>query len=373
MLAPIGQILSDQEAMSWALEVAKQGEGFVAPNPVVGCSILDSQNRLIAVGAHLKFGDKHAEANALDAVKDKGQLEGAKVFVTLEPCSHEGKQPSCAHTLAKYSLASVTFAVPDPNPQASGGAEVLKKAGIKVALMSSMRESAESLAEVFLTNQTKNRCLFHGKVGTSLDGVVALGTGESQWITSEESRSDVQRLRGALDAVLIGRKTFEQDSPSLNSRHEDFIDKTNFAIVLDPSGKTLGQLEHSNIASVRPLEKVVLLTDEFVPASEMPIQHLRLPTHNGEFNLQQVGAELLGIGVCSVLIEGGAGTLGAFFRQKLLDRLTIYQSPSLLGSKTGVTWSSSFDTKSLNERIWLTRPETQVLGTDIKFSGKLKN
>ncbi|NQZ00303.1 MAG: bifunctional diaminohydroxyphosphoribosylaminopyrimidine deaminase/5-amino-6-(5-phosphoribosylamino)uracil reductase RibD [Bdellovibrionales bacterium] len=369
------QILTDKEAMAWAILEAKKGRGWVAPNPVVGCCILDSSNRFLSVGAHLKFGEQHAETNALSKIHDKRLLKGAKVFVTLEPCAHVGNQPSCAHTLSQYDLGKVVYLVKDPNPKAQGGAEVLKQAGIVVEHMRELEDEGRVLAEVFLCNQIESRCLFHLKVASSLDGLVANASGESQWITNEESRAHVQVMRGEHDAVLVGRATFEQDSPRLNSRDVRFSGRSNWAIVLDPKAKLRDQLVDSSLTSVRPESKVVWVTSSSCQAKAPgSINHVQVPEMpGGELSLLELGKKLFQLGICSVMVEGGAKTFAAFFSQSMCDRLSVFQSASLIGSKNSPSWSSAFETRDLKARPTLRHLETTMFRDDIFVSGIIRN
>lgn len=367
------QVLTDREAMLWALQEAKKGRGWVSPNPVVGCCMLDANNRLLSVGAHLKFGEKHAEANALDKIVDKTLLSGAKVFVTLEPCAHVGSQPSCAHTLANYSLGKVVYLVEDPNPLAEGGASVLRQAGIRVEKMTELEDQGRVLAEVFLMNQKLKRTHFHLKVASSLDGQIANASGASQWITGEEAREKVQVMRGQCDGVLIGRSTFEQDAPRLNSRGSAYAGKSNWAVVLDPSGQLRGRLANSSLASVREVEKIIWVTQSGIEALEVePVTHLAIDLNEaGSLDLKELGAKLLDLGVCSVLVEGGARTFSSFFRQGVCDRLSLFQSPSLIGAMNSPSWSSHFETHDLSTRPFLHQVETAKVGEDLFVSGRV--
>src|SRR5262245_40143194 len=143
--------LTPKEAMAVAIEEGRKGAGFVSPNPLVGCVILDRNGEFVAKGYHAKIGDLHAETHALQHVADPSRLDGAQFFVTLEPCAHEGRQPSCAKTLAALPIASVTYGLQDPNPKVSGqGVEILRRAGKKVELITELRPELEELAEIFL-------------------------------------------------------------------------------------------------------------------------------------------------------------------------------------------------------------------------------
>jgi diaminohydroxyphosphoribosylaminopyrimidine deaminase/5-amino-6-(5-phosphoribosylamino)uracil reductase len=191
--------LTPNEAMKLAIEEAARGAGFVAPNPLVGCVILSRDGALIGRGHHERIGEGHAEVRALESVADVSQLNAAQVFVTLEPCAHQGRTPSCAEALAKLPIASVTYGLEDPNPLVAGkGAEILRAAGKTVQIFGGLKTELEEACEIFLMNMREKRAFVALKAAASLDGKIALPDGSSQWITGEESRAHVQSLRGFL-------------------------------------------------------------------------------------------------------------------------------------------------------------------------------
>ena len=225
------------QAMQLAISEALKGAPFVSPNPKVGCVILDSQGELLSTGYHKKFGEAHAEIEALKNL-NPDQLKGAHLIVTLEPCAHEGKTPSCAKTLAKLPIKKVTFGLVDPNPLVAGqGAKILKEAGIEVEeYQGILKADLEEVCEEFLWNFRQKKVFVAVKIAQSLDGKIALLNGESKWITGPDSRQKVHELRAQYDAVLVGKNTILIDNPSLDIRHPK-IQKENKVVVLDRSGE----------------------------------------------------------------------------------------------------------------------------------------
>ena len=282
----IGDLISPAEAMKWALILARRGAGFVSPNPMVGCVIVDREHKFVSGGWHSKVGGPHAEVDAIERfalVRGKVEnLAGCHIYVTLEPCSHEGRTGSCAKMLAPLKLGSVTYAIKDPNPMVSGqGAKILFDAGIPTVCLEVARawpaypdkaieaasqielvQEAEDLNEIFLwgmRNQGPDALPFVTvKVASSLDGRVAMHSGESQWITGEQAREKGHRLRLEHDAVIVGRKTVETDNPSLNVRLEDITDHVNSVVVVDPKAKLADRLLEFNVAKVRPANRVYI-------------------------------------------------------------------------------------------------------------------
>ena len=330
--------MSPREAMFLAIEEGKKGAGFVSPNPLVGCVILDRDFNLIGKGYHARVGEGHAEVEAMRSLKDQRALEGAHFYVTLEPCAHEGRTPSCAKTLAKLPIAGVTYGLKDPNPLVSGqGAEILRAAGKSVTLFTELQDELEELCEIFLLNMREKRSFVALKAGVSLDGKMAFADGTSKWITGEESREFVQYLRGCYDAVLAGVGTLLADDPRLNSRHPLFAARRQRVVVLDPQGRSFSKLAGMNLLKVRAPEDVFVVTE----TEEKPpigVQVLRIPRVSREFQLNQVLERLKDNGIHSLFVEGGAFAYSAFMNQKMADRLYLFIAPKVIGE--GLNWTS---------------------------------
>jgi diaminohydroxyphosphoribosylaminopyrimidine deaminase/5-amino-6-(5-phosphoribosylamino)uracil reductase len=362
--------LTPNEAMKLAIEEAARGAGFVSPNPLVGCVILNREGFLVGKGHHERVGEGHAEVNALASVQDKSQFEGATVYVTLEPCAHQGRTPSCAKNLAGLPIAAVYYGFEDPNPLVAGkGAEILRAAGKKAELFAGLREECEDAAEIFLMNMREKRAFVTLKAAASLDGKIALPDGSSQWITGEESRAHVHYLRGSYDAVLAGAGTFIKDNPRLNSRDLHFATKSHKAILLDPEGISLPLLRGSALLEVRDAHEIFIVTAR-EHKTDLSIKQIVVPQIDGEFNLKVVLEKLYAEGICSVFVEGGAYTYSAFMRQRMADRLNLFLAPKVLGE--GVHWAAGVKTPSLEQAIPLQRLSTVKFGADLMLTGKFK-
>ncbi len=367
--------------MSLAIRQAQKGAGFVAPNPLVGCVILDQEQRLLSLGYHRRWGGDHAEVEALKKIPTQDRrraLQGAQVFVTLEPCAHQGLTPSCAHELIRWPLAKVIYGLKDPNPKVSGkGAEIIRQKGISCEQADFLQGELEDLAEVFLTNMREQRSFIALKVASSLDGKLAMANGESQWITNESSRHHVQYLRGIYQAVLIGRQTLLKDQPRLNSRHPRFQDRQNTVIVLDPKGQSLDGLAHSSLAQVRPLDKIVLVLSErrkkaLGPRGRIGFELLFCPElESGQLDLLWLSRELYRQGIASILVEGGAHTHSQFLQQGPADRLYQFLGPVLMGGPQAIGWTEGLQIQSFQERLVLRRMKAFKLEDNILVTGCL--
>ncbi len=373
------------QAMSIALHEGRKGAGFVAPNPPVGCVILDRNRNLLSVGYHHRVGGDHAEIDALKKLKSPSLVEGGHIYVTLEPCAHEGRTGSCAKALAPLKPSSVTYAVEDPNPLVAGkGAAILREAGIDCELLSNRRDlptaearsltdAAEDLAEIFLHNQRVKEPFIALKVASSLDGKMAYASGESKWITGELAREHVHMLRARYDAIALGRNTFIADDPSLNVRHSSYPDFKNRVVLFDPSGTTLAGLADAKLLSVRDPSAVLVVTDAKVSmANPTGVRVLKVPMLDStDFMMEELLAGLSAEGITSILLEGGAATYGAFMQAAKVNRLHVYLAPILMGSKSGVSWSAGFGGISMNEKIELKRVERQSFGRDEYWTARI--
>lgn len=297
---------SDAEWLGLAIEASRGG--FPAPNPHVGCVLVSATGGLVATGYHDHAGAPHAEAMALQLAGEAAR--GCTAYVTLEPCNHFGRTPPCAQALIRAGVRRVVIACPDPNPKAAGGATTLREAGISVDWCEEMRSEAELANRQFLFAMKHRRPRVTLKAAASLDGRIALPSGESQWITGEEARSAGHRLRAECGAVLVGRRTVELDNPQLTARIEGVVNQP-LRIVLDPQNSLSGK--------------------ERVFDKEAPSRHV-----TGEIDLGGLLEDLFSGGVTGLLIEGGATTASAFVRAGLVDRFELFLAPKLLG--TGPTW-----------------------------------
>jgi diaminohydroxyphosphoribosylaminopyrimidine deaminase/5-amino-6-(5-phosphoribosylamino)uracil reductase len=357
-------VLTPQEAMALATEEGKKGAGFVSPNPLVGCVILDSRGHFLSSGFHARLGGDHAEVAAIKNISGNAHLKDAQVFVTLEPCAHHGRTPPCAEMLAKLPIASVTYGLQDPNPQVSGqGAKILRDAGKKVELFVGLRDGLEELAEIFLTNMTLKRPFVALKAASSIDGKIALADGSSQWITGEEARAASSELRGHYDAVITGAGTILSDNPRMNSRAERFACKPQKLVILDPDGRTLEQLPKLNVAKVRASADLLVVVKSGLNKKIKSARLLEVKCDDNGFDLTNVLETLRQNEIHSVFVEAGGVTTGKFLQSGLMDRLYLFVAPKILGE--GASWTSGLKTASLDKALSLKNWRHQTIGGDL--------
>ena len=363
----IGQTISTDEAMELAIETAKQGRGFVSPNPIVGCVLVSKDHRLLSSGAHLKWGEDHAEINALNQVTDPTQLKGATIYVTLEPCSHQGQRGSCAEFLARQPVSRVYYGMVDPNPKVSGrGLKILKAGNKEVVHFKKYESLCKKLCEHFFFH-IKNQSPFVAlKVGSSLDGKIALQNGESQWITGESARRYARKLRAFYDATLVGAGTVLQDDPALDFRQTEFDGKKNNSIVLfDPKGKLASVFPKTKLSQIHSPQNIFIVTSEdcFRFWSRSGVQLIKWnPGEIPKQNLQSVLCELYRRGLSSLFVEGGSWVFGCFLNGGLVQKLYLFQSSKILGA--GLSWSQFFESQKLSTVPCLTSSETRDFGQD---------
>ena len=351
--------------MSLAIQEGQLGLGRVHPNPPVGCVVLDKNGEFLVSARHEVFGGNHAEINALEKIGDLQKLEGSTWYVTLEPCAHEAKTPSCAKALAKLPIAKVVYGLTDPNPKVSGqGLKVLSDAGIEVEEFKDLKLELEELAEVFLWNQRKKQVFVALKLASSLDGHVAHSSGESQWLTSEKSRSYNHYLRACYDAVAVGAGTIKTDNPKLNIRHPDFTDKKNKVVVFDMDGESFDtSLELFQVREPRDIFWVSTEKNknDIEAAGAIWVQANKL-----DFVLKQ----LFDRGITSLYVEGGADLFGSFLKEECVQRMYQFIAPVILGSK-GVNWTKSFSIEQFSNRVQLNNSCAIQIDKDLLFTGRL--
>lgn len=363
------RIFSPHEAMALAIEEGKKGAGFVSPNPLVGCVILDSRGQLLSAGHHARLGGDHAEVAAVKNISGNANLKDAQVFVTLEPCAHHGRTPPCADMLAKLPIASVTYGLRDPNPKVSDkGAQILREAGKRVELFSELKDELEELAEIFLTNQRLRRPFVALKTASSLDGKIALDDGSSQWITGREARETGNELRGHYDAVLTGAGTILKDNPRLDSRDERFAKKKQKLVILDVKGECLGSLSELNAAKIRPREDIFVVVKPGQKTKSEAAQVLEVKCDENGFDLETVLQVLQDQGIHSLFVEAGEFTAGKFLSSGLTDRLYLFLAPKILGR--GLSWTSGLKIGSLDKAVELGNWRHQTIGRDLFITAK---
>ena len=225
--------------MKKCIELAKNGEGQTSPNPMVGCVVLDKNGNEISNGYHHKYGENHAERDALLKLNNGEEKDGT-LIVNLEPCSHHGKTPPCADLVIERGLKRVVIGMQDVNPIVAGnGIRKLKKAGIEV-IENILENECRTLNEVFIKNMTQNKTFIAIKTATTLDGKTATSNGSSKWITSEQAREEVKRIRNRYDAIMTSSSTILADNPTMSHRKKIILDrnlKTNLEAPIYKNGE----------------------------------------------------------------------------------------------------------------------------------------
>ncbi|MBM3464963.1 MAG: bifunctional diaminohydroxyphosphoribosylaminopyrimidine deaminase/5-amino-6-(5-phosphoribosylamino)uracil reductase RibD [Armatimonadetes bacterium] len=305
--------------MRRALELAARALGDTSPNPVVG-AVLVRDGEIVGDGWHQRAGLPHAEVEALAAAGDRAR--GATLYVTLEPCNHQGRTPPCTEAVLQAGIARVVAAVADSNPLARGGLAWLRERGVEVSC-GLLEDEARRLNRFFFTWIARRRPFVTLKWAMTLDGRAATASGHSQWITGPEARALVHCERAAHDAVLVGIGTVLADNPRLDAR-VDGVSKPRLRVVLDPRGRTP--------ADARVLDPSLGPT-------------LVLPTRD----LSEVLRGLAARDVLSVFVEGGPTVHGAFLRAGLVDRVLAFVAPKGVGGRAAapaVRWEEDQGSKA---------------------------
>lgn len=332
----------DKIWMQRALSLAEKGRGYVSPNPMVGSVIVSEAGDIIGEGYHQKYGKEHAEVLAINSVKDRTLLKNAIIYITLEPCAHHGKTPPCAPMIADLPFKRAVVAMQDPFSEVNGkGLEILRKSGIKVDV-GVLEEEAKQLNEAWLHYVRFSRPFVTLKIAQTADGYIAAPNGDSKWISSKESRTEVHRWRSRSDAVLVGRNTAMYDNPSLTVRMVEGRQPTR--VVVD------GPLElprNLNLFSDQYEEKTIIVTHNKAKAKEVADPMLKMlqsnyfrgeillvDEHDGHSDQKQMIERLADSGITSLLIEGGRDLSTSLLKAGLVDRLQLFISPKLLGGGT---------------------------------------
>lgn len=351
--------------MRRALVLASLGMKKTSPNPMVGCVIV-KDGRIIGEGWHKKYGEAHAEIEALnDAHRRAEDVKGSSVYVTLEPCSHYGtkKTPSCANRLVSEGVSEVFTAMRDPNPKVNGkGINILRDAGIRVTELTDFREEALKLNRGFVCVHELGRPFITLKAAMSLDGRMCLANGSSKWLTGIEARTKAHEIRAENDAVLVGVNTILADNPELTVRHVAGINP--FRVILDTSMKT-----PPDAKVIGTDGKCIILTSEETGNIE-GAEVVRVPDKEGRIDLKEAVKYLADRGILTLMVEGGSEVISSFLREKLCDNVNIFFSPRILGEGKGININSGFE--NVNAAIKLQDMKAHTLGKDIMIEGRIE-
>lgn len=311
--------------MRRALDLAREGWGKTAPNPMVG-AVLVRDGVIVGEGFHARFGAEHAEVAALRAAGERAR--GATLYVTLEPCAHHGKTPPCADAIAAAGVTRVVIAAADPNPEASGGADRLRAGGVEVEFGVEEAAARELNAPFFHRFAHPDRPFVTLKMAVSIDGAIAAADrSTTTHLTGPESRTEVHRLRAGHDAIAVGVGTVLADDPELTVRHWEKPRLPLTRVVFDSALRTPPDSYLARTARVAPV-LVVARERNRVRAADLERSGVEVVVAAG---LREALEALAGRGLRALLVEGGARLAGSFLRDALVDRLIIFQAPVVLG------------------------------------------
>ncbi|MPQ33128.1 bifunctional diaminohydroxyphosphoribosylaminopyrimidine deaminase/5-amino-6-(5-phosphoribosylamino)uracil reductase RibD [Clostridium estertheticum] len=362
----------DNYYMKKALELSKKAVGFVNPNPLVGAVIV-KDNKIIGEGYHEHFGGPHAEVNAFkNATED---VEGATMYVTLEPCAHYGKTPPCAEAIVKNKIAKVIVGMIDPNPLVAGkGVEILRKAGIEVTT-GIIENEIRKTNEIFIKYITTKKPFCIMKTAMTLDGKIATTTGDSKWISNEKSRAYVHQLRNRVAGIMVGIGTVLSDNPELTTRREGKISTNPIRIIIDSTAKI--PLD-SKVLKCDEKTKTIIVTTKF--ASDTKICAIKqkgaevivTPSKNNKVDLSYLMEALGDKGMDGILLEGGSTLNYSALDEGIVDKVITFISPKIFGGTSGKTTVGGKGINLVKDSIMLQDTQVSRFDEDIMIEAYVK-
>ena len=343
---------NDEKYIKMCFSLAKKGKNNVLPNPMVG-SLIVKEGRIISKGYHKKYGEFHAERNAI--LNAKEDLEGATIYVNLEPCSHFGKTPPCADLIIEKKIKRVVFSSFDKNPKVDG-VKKLKEAGIEV-LGGVLEKEGDELNKVFFKNITKKIPYIALKTATTLDSKIATENYNSKWITGDSSRLEVMKLRSFYQAIITGSNTVLYDNPKLTSRIKGGINP--IRIIMDRKGKIPFDYNVFENDGTR-----IILIDNTKRKCPSHVEKI------GFSNINELLKTLFNMGIYSILIESGRGLNSAFLKEKCVDEIYHFIAPKILGG--GINFIDGFNPKKIDDGLIAYNLKIKKFEPDIMLNYKLK-
>ena len=365
--------MTDQEYMLRAIQLAKKGEGWTNPNPMVGAVIV-KDGRIIGEGYHKKCGELHAERNAIASLTESA--EGATIYVTLEPCCHYGKTPPCTEAIIEQKIKKVVIGSRDPNPKVAGkGAQILRESGITV-VQDFMREECDRLNPVFFHYITTKTPYVVMKYAMTLDGKIATKTGASKWITGEPARQEVQHMRHRYMGIMAGIGTVLADDPMLNVRVEGW--KSPVRIVCDSSLRipldsqiVRSAKEYRTIVAYAGREENEEITEKITKKIEQlhakGVDTVCCPDEKGQIDLKKLMTYLGNEGIDSILLEGGGTLNDSALRAGIVKEVHCFIAPKLFGGKNSKTPVQGIGIGLPSEALKLKCTDICRIGEDIRI------
>lgn len=360
--------MNDMEYMKLALDLAKNGIGFVNPNPMVGAVIV-KDGRIIGKGWHEKCGELHAERNAFADCTES--CEGAAIYVTLEPCCHYGRTPPCTEAIIEHKIARVVIGSADPNPLVAGkGAAMLREHGIEV-VEGVLKEECDALNEIFMHYITTELPFVTMKYAMTMDGKIACYTGESKWITGEESRLRVQQDRLKHSAIMVGVGTVLADNPMLTCRLEG--GRNPVRIICDTNLRT--PLSSNIVRTAREVPTIIATcceeSDKISEYEARGCRIIRTGINNGHVNLNELMEVLGGEKIDSILLEGGGTLNWSALKSGIVSKIQAYIAPKIFGGAQAKSPVSGLGAPSPNDAFMLTDTKIRQIGEDFLIESKV--
>lgn len=335
--------MTDTHYMQMALKLAEKNLGNVAPNPSVGC-VLVKNSSIIGEGCTAFAGRPHAETTALQNASESPI--GATMYVTLEPCCHYGVTGPCSAKIIEAGIKRVVVAATDPDTRVSGGGiRALREAGIRVDV-NVLREEAENLNVGFFTVKTRGRPFVTCKVATTMDGKIATFTGDSKWITGEDTRNWVHELRSTYDAIMIGSNTLVNDDPLLTCRLPGLEDRSPIRFVVDSGDRVKST---HNLVKTADRVKTYIVSNREPSMRLQDVEYLIVDSNlDGKVCLKDLMSKLAQLGITRLLVEGGGELITELLKHNLIDRFIVCRSGKILGSD-GTSFVNHLNIKAIKD------------------------
>ena len=360
----------EERFMKMAIELAKKGIGKVNPNPLVGAVIV-KDSKIIGKGYHKRYGGNHAEVEAINNAID--DVNGATIYVTLEPCFHYGKTPPCVDKLISSGISKVVIGSLDPNPLVAGKSiEKLKSLGIEVKV-GVLEEECLKLNEVFMKYIKTKLPYVVLKAGVSLDGKIATRNGESKWITGEISRKKVSELRNQLSGIMVGINTVLADDPSLTCKIHG--GRNPVRIILDSSLRI--PLDSQILKTAYKYETIIVTTsnidlDKKTLVEELKAKVIIIDSINNRVDLKKLMVKLGEMKIDSILLEGGGEVNYSALEAGIVDKIMLFIAPKIIGGKDAKTFVEGKGIDLLANHFNVSNLKNEVLGQDILLTGYIR-
>ena len=326
----------DEKYMKKCFSLAIKGKGKTIPNPMVGCVVLDKNGDVISTGYHHKYGENHAERNALLKL-NKNQTKGGTLYVNLEPCSHYGKTPPCTDLIIEYGIKRVVIGMKDINPKVNG-IKQLEQAGIEVTT-GVLEDEAKFLNRVFIKNMKEKLPYVVLKTATTLDGKISTNNGDSKWITSEDARKEVYKIRKEFDCIMTSSNTVIADNPKMEHKNKCILD-TNSRVSTDSKIFEQGEV----FVATRKNTKV---------------------NKNGKLDIKYVLSELYKKGIYTVFVECGGTLAGSMLKEGLIDEVYQFIAPKILNDNNGKSCFDGDNINKISQTKQLKIYSSKTIGTDL--------